>query len=183
MSWPIGEGKIFLGFCPAVFHPVRPRIRDTLEHILSPELTNFSSQISALQNYQSRRFQALEDRLISITQHLKTISSNTCQIESYAPNFQYKRCSKSVTKKRTADCYWAQEKSYWLLFGNLNVRSILSRKNEIHDDEWPFQRTHVRFRPVYWASHRGFEVLSEKLYGSWQYSFQSYRMITEEDPI
>ena len=77
-----------------------------------------------------------------------------------------------------------EHKSYWLLVGEVHVCS----KGEEGFDENGEKRNLLKevrycFAPASWSFLQGFEVLSRKAWGRWQYTWQSHRTIHEENEL
>lgn len=73
--------------------------------------------------------------------------------------------------------------TYWSPFGSVVVRSMIAGKGSAETEEESVEHVDIRFHPAWWICQQGYRVLSTKLYGRWQYSFRSYRIITLDDPV
>ena len=138
------------------------------------------SQIRALQEFQRQKFQAIENLLkapvsqYTVTQIVgpedPTSKSTNAAVASHIRG--------SYTKKKQAE-----NVTYWLPLGTLIVRSRQSGQGQADADEEDVKRRDYEFRPQPWIFRRGFSIFATQLYGLWQYSFRSYRIITMQDPI
>ncbi|MCJ1438870.1 hypothetical protein MMC27_008260 [Xylographa pallens] len=138
------------------------------------------SQIRALQEFQRQKLQAIENLLkVPVSQcnvaHIAGHEASTSKSTNAAVASNIR--GSHTTKKQ------AENVTYWLPLGTLIVRSRQSDQGQVDADEEDVKRRDYEFRPRPWIFRRGFSIFATQLYGLWQYSFRSYRIITMQDPI
>ncbi|MCJ1380958.1 hypothetical protein MMC17_004067 [Xylographa soralifera] len=138
------------------------------------------SQIRALEEFQRQKFQAIENLLkVPVSQHIVSPIAGREDSTSKLTNVAVASNVKEPHTKNKK----AENVTYWLPLGTLIVRSKQSDQGQVDANEADVKHRDYEFRPRPWMFRRGFSVFSTQLYGFWQYSFRSYRIITMQDPI
>ncbi|MCJ1399660.1 hypothetical protein MMC11_002862 [Xylographa trunciseda] len=138
------------------------------------------SQITALKEFQRQKFQAIEDLYAAPTSQYNVTTITECgNSRSRSPNVA---AIIGIRDTHIRDKP-AEDVTYWLPLGTLTVRSRQSGQNEVDAEQGDVKHKDFEFRPRPWIFRRGFSIFSTQLYGLWQYSFRSYRIITMADPI
>ena len=143
-------------------------------------MTPNRSQIRALEEFQRQKLQAIENLFkVPASQY---VVSHIAGREDSASNSKTAAVASNTMGIHTKNKQ-TETVMYWLPVGTLIVCSRQSGQDQVDADEENVKHKDYEFRPRPWIFRRGFSIFSTQLYGLWQYSFRSHRIITMQDPI